>query len=678
MGKIQSTIELKDKMSQVINKVNQNLSSMMLTMQNASDAIDSGFDPTIADSFRDTLLDCQGQVKNLDAALDNMGNSSAFQKLFTSSIAFGNVIGNIITKAESMALGAIRNAMSESYELYQTYKNAQTQLITTLNNTSDNAVEAYDAIKNKAEEISEKGIFGKTAMMSAGAELATYFSDPRANSAMMDVLADYAMGMSQGMNVDSKQMVDYATNLGKMTTGAYEAMSKKGFMVTEVQKDILKGEKLSTQGVLELKKAYDMLPESLQTEIGSDVTQWTEDMQKVAVIQSIINESWANMYETMSNTPENKINMLINRFESFQITIGQAISNGIMPFVDAIDKNMPTITTIVDNFANAIQIVMWTLAQGVNVVLQFAQVIIDNWSWIGPLVLGVAAAFTAYQVAMAIATVAQWAYNAALYGCPLVWIIASVGALVAWIYLVADEFAKATGIANNGFSLIVGGLNVVKQVFINIFGMIKLAFENVVIFFQNRIADIQGFFWGLLATVVEVVRGIAEKLNALPFVNIDVAGLNAKADEYRAKQEAALNSKQEYKDVMASWKDNSIGNAYTEGTKAGDALVNKVSDKIASITQRLDDPASLFNQNQQHIADNTDTISESLGSNEELEYLKDLAQQETINRFTTAEIKVDMGGVSQNISKDTDADGVVDYLVNALEKSMSAVAEGVY
>lgn len=663
MGKIQSTIELKDKMSQAINKVNQNLSSMMLIMQNASDAIDSGFDPTIADSFRDALLDCQGQVKNLDAALDNMGNSGAFQKLSTSSIAFGNVIGNIITKAGSMALGAIRNAMSESYELYQTYKNAQTQLITTLNNTSDNAVAAYDAIKNKAEEISEKGIFGKTAMMSAGAELATYFSDPRANSAMMDVLADYAMGMSQGMNVDSKQMVDYATNLGKMTTGAYEAMSKKGFMVTEVQKKILKGEATQAQ---------------IAAELGAEYVKETEDLQKVAVIQNIINESWANMYETMSNTPENKINMLINRFESFKITIGQAISNGIMPFVDAIGKNMPTITTIVDNFANAIQIVMWTLAQGVNVVLQFAQVIIDNWSWIGPIILGVAAAFTAYQVAMAIATVAQWAYNAALYGCPLVWIIALVGALIAGIYLLVDWIGKATGTANSGIGVITGALFALMQAFQNVFATIRLVFENVVIFFQNRIADIQSFFWGLLATVVEVVSGIAEKLNALPFVNIDVAGLNTKADEFRAKQEAALNSKQEYKDVTAPWKDNSIGDAYSAGTKVGDALVNKVGDKISSITQRFDDPASLFNQNQQHIADNTDTISESLGSNEELEYLKDLAQQETINRFTTAEIKVDMGGVSQNISKDTDADGVVDYLVNALEKSMSAVAEGVY
>lgn len=667
MAKVQSTIELQDKMSQVINKINQNLSSMLLTMQNTSDAVNSGFDPTTADEFRNSIYNVQSGMKELNDELNKAGNSDAFNKLSTSSIAFGTVIGNIITKAGSMALSTIRNAVNESYELYGIYKNAQSQLIATLNNTSDNALEAYTEIEKKANEISERGIFGKTAMMSAAGEFATYFSDQRANTAMMDILADYAMGMSNGQAVDSKQMIDYATNLGKMTTGAYEAMSKKGFMVTEVQKKILKGEATQAQ---------------IASELGAEYTRETEDMQKVAVIQSIINESWANMYETMSNTPENKINMLLNKFEQFQITIGQAISNGIMPFVDAIGKNMPTITIIVDNFANAIQIVMWTLAQGVNILLQFAQVIIDNWSWIAPIIMGVAAAMIAYQVATTIATtiatIAQWAYNAALYGCPIVWIIALVGILIAGIYLLVDWIGKATGTAESGVGVIVGAINALLQIFLNVFGTIKAVFENIVIFFQNRIADIQGFFWGLLATVIDVVAKIAEKLNALPFVEIDVAGLNAKADEFKAKQEAAINSKASYVDVLAPWKDNSIGDAYNAGVKTGDGLVNKVGEKISSITQRIDDPSSLFNQNQQHIADNTDTISDSLGSNEELEYLKDLAQQEAINRFTTAEIKVEMGGVSQNISKDTDADGVVDYLVNKLESSMYAVAEGVY
>ena len=667
MGKVQSTIELKDKMSQVINKINQNLSSMMLTMQNASNAVDSGLDPTIADSFRSSILECQGQIKSLDGALDKMGNSDAFQKLSTSSIAFGNVLGNIITKAGSTAISAIRDTITESYELYGTYKNAQAQLITTLNNTSDDAVKAYDAIKNKAEEISENGIFGKTAMMAAGAEFATYFSDPKANSQMMDILADYAMGMSQGQNVDSKQMVDYATNLGKMTTGAYEAMSKKGFMVTEIQKKILKGEATQAQ---------------IAAELGAEYARETADMQKVKVIQDIINESWANMYETMSNTPENKLNMLLNKFESFQITIGKAISNGIMPFVDAINQNMPTITTIVNNFAIAIQAVLWALAQGVNAVLQFAQVIIDNWSRIGPIVLGVAAAFAAafaaYQVAMTIATVAQWAYNAALYGCTIVWIIAAIGVVIGLIYLLCDWIGKTTGLANSGFGVIVGGLMVVVRAVQNVISTVMAIFQNMWIGITNIIKDLQAGFWGLLETVMNVVTAIAEKLNILPFIDIDVTGLKNTAMDFAEKKQAALDSKQEYVDVLASWKGDWVGEAFSEGAKIGDGFSAGIDNFLNGFANPMSDPSSLFNQNQQHIADNTDTVVDSLGSDEELEYLKDLAQQETINRFTTAEIKVDMGGISQNISKDTDADGVIDHLVNALEKSMSAVAEGVY
>ena len=46
--------------------------------------------------------------------------------------------------------------------------------------------------------------------------------------------------------------------------------------------------------------------------------------------------------------------------------------------------------------------------------------------------------------------------------------------------------------------------------------------------------------------------------------------------------------------------------------------------------------------------------------------------------FTTAEIKVDMGGISQNISKDTDADAIIDYLVRGVTQGMQSAAEGVY
>ena len=61
-----------------------------------------------------------------------------------------------------------------------------------------------------------------------------------------------------------------------------------------------------------------------------------------------------------------------------------------------------------------------------------------------------------------------------------------------------------------------------------------------------------------------------------------------------------------------------------------------------------------------------------------MEWLRKLAAQQAINKFTTAEIKVDMGGVVQNISKEADVDGVVRALERKLTEAMYASAEGVH
>lgn len=73
-------------------------------------------------------------------------------------------------------------------------------------------------------------------MIAAGAEFATYFTDTDAVTKMMDTLSDYAMGMSGGGALDSTALVDYATGLGKIMTGAYDAMNEKGFEFSDTQK----------------------------------------------------------------------------------------------------------------------------------------------------------------------------------------------------------------------------------------------------------------------------------------------------------------------------------------------------------------------------------------------------------------------------------------------------------
>jgi hypothetical protein len=63
---------------------------------------------------------------------------------------------------------------------------------------------------------------------------------------------------------------------------------------------------------------------------------------------------------------------------------------------------------------------------------------------------------------------------------------------------------------------------------------------------------------------------------------------------------------------------------------------------------------------------------------EDLKYLREVAEQEAINRYTTAEVKIDMGGVNNNVSSDVDLDGMIDRMGEGLLEAMQSGAEEVH
>lgn len=368
-----------------------------------------------------------------------------------------------------------------------------------------------------------------------------------------------------------------------------------------------------------------------------------------------------------------------------------------------------------------------------NALTSVAGFVYDNWSWIEPIIWGVIAAFVAYNAVALISngiiaaqalvtsvkaaadtmasgatflwTVQQHGLNAALLACPLTWIIILIIAVIAAIIGVCQWIAKATGVANSWFGVMTGGINVVIQFFKNlglwvanialgIWEAIGACCSNIGTAFHNTIANVQGWFYGLLSTALRVVEGICAALNKLPFVEFDYSGITSKADEYAAKSAEAYGSKQEYKSVADAFNsgfstfdafgDGWASDAFKAGASWGDGVADKVSGFFSGGDGSSLDAFNLGNTldgiygNTGDTAGNIAQMADSLSATEEdLKYLRDIAERETINRFTTAEITIEQTN-NNTISSDMDIDGVVEALGNKVYETMLISAEGVH
>lgn len=408
--------------------------------------------------------------------------------------------------------------------------------------------------------------------------------------------------------------------------------------------------------------------------------------------------------------------------------------------------NSAQFNTVIDGAINGLAMLASVATGVLDLLINGASFVVDNWSWISPIVCGLVAAFIAYNAvalitnginaAMALAegvkaaalmmstgatfaqTAAQYGLNAALAACPITWIVVAVIALVAAIYAACSAIAKFTGIANSGFGVIAGGINVVIQFFVNlgltvanialgIWNALGACAQNIGIAFSNVISGVQSWFYNLLSTALTVVAGICEALNKLPFVEFDYSGITNAASDYASKAAEASGNIKDFVSVgdafsegmstFDTWQSGWVSDAFNAGANWGDGVASGVSDAVSGLFDfdlgaatdygtglgtgsnygdfAMDDLLGNTGQT----AANTGAAADALStSTEELEYLRDIAERDAINRFTTAEVRIDMTGMTNRIEGGADLDGVISTLTDGFTEALLTAAEGVH
>ena len=291
--------------------------------------------------------------------------------------------------------------------------------------------------------------------------------------------------------------------------------------------------------------------------------------------------------------------------------------------------------------------------------------------------------------------------------CPITWVIMGFIAVIAVITSVVRAFnifgSQAHSIIGTVCGVVTTAAAFIGNVFVGLLsGMVQLlwtifvepfmgiiewilnacngGFDSLGGAVANLIGQIISWFLSLgkvVTTIIDAIFG-SDWTSQLKSLQNDVLawGKNENAIDFAAEMDPANYLSTVHLDYQ---------NAFDVGAKWGDGIAERF--KLPSLedmfpdmpTDNISDVLDGIYENAQNTAGNTAAMANSLdSSDEDLQYLRDLAEREAINQFTTAEIVVDMGGITNQINQLDDLDGIVTRILDGVNEAVEIAAEGVH
>lgn len=709
MGNIRAAIALYDGVTSPLQSMHKAMGVVLNTFEAMQQASGRAVDTA---AIREAREEWARAGTAFDTIEENIRNANNEQQNFNNSIRGGNNSANGLLstiKKIAVAAGGIVG-------------------INKVQNISDKLASTKARLNLLVDDGGSVDVLEQKIMASAQRSRSVYFDTASA-------VAKLGLNAGNAFNGDMNQVIAFMEQVNKQfVIGGATAQEQSNAMIQLTQAmaaGALRGEELNSildgaPGIARAIEKYMGIAE------GSIKTVAQEGKVTAEVVKNAMfamadetNAKFDSMPKTWAQIWAGMKNKALSMFAPILTKINQ-IANST--------KFQQVTTALINGLAGVANVASSVL----DILISIASVIVDNWSWIQPIIMGIVAAMLIYNgvalvtnaimgiqaTAKAVhaaatameagatftATVAQQGLNAALLACPLTWIILLIIAVIAAIYAACAAVAKFTGIANSGFGVICGGIMVVISFFKNlglsvanialgIWNALGACASNIGTAFHNVISNVQGWFYNLLSTALTVVAGICEALNKLPFVEFDYSGITSKASEYAAKSAEAYGNVEEYKSVadafnegmstFDTFQDGWAADAFASGAAWGDGVADKVSGMFdfSALDSMGADSLDAFNLgndldsiygNTGDIANNTAATADALDiAEEDLAYLRDIAEREAINRFTTAEIKVEQHN-ENHISKDADLDGIMDAWANDFAEKLEVSEEGVH
>lgn len=708
MSSIQTAIELSDRMSAPLYNICTAVNMVISNFEALEYASSTAIDTSSMEEARQLLADGMVGLQDITSATESARQK---QEEYNQKIQAGSQHTDVLVNKVKSLVGAyvgistVKNALDLSDELTQTTARL------------DMMVSQYNALNGTMQTTDE---LSQMIFLSAQNSRASY----------MDTAASVAKlgNNARDAFASTGEIVQFAELVNKQFTiaGASATESSNAFLqlTQALGSGVLRGDELNSifeqaPNLIQTVADYMDVPIGKIREMASD-GQITADIVKNAMFAAAddIDAKFNSMPMTWGQLWTYYSNQALMTFQPVLQRLNEMAS----------DQHMQTaLTGIMNALSGAATIAL----NVIDVMVTGGAYIVDNWSMIAPVIGGVAAALAAYgtylgvvktveavstgiKVALclasyahtaftkkeasetAIATATQYGFNTALLACPLTWIVAAIIIVIAAIYLIVAAINKTQHTAYSATGVVAGIFATLGAHIINTFvvpawnGFATLAnfFGNV---FNNPVAAVEVMFYDLCLTVLGYISNLASAiqtlLNKIPGVEVDItSGLDGFYSKLEEAQQA-VKDKSGWVEQVGKMDYVDYQTAYNKGYDFGQGVENKVSDFFGGIkdlgnsgdTGALGSygAASDMAANVANIAGDTSSISDSLDvSEEDLKYLRDIAEQEAINRFTTAEIKVDMSGMSNTVHNTNDLDGIVDGLTTRVLEAMEIVRDG--